>query len=315
MSRKLKIALLCSNKMALPAIKVLYEQGMLCGVATPDSDPEVVQLTTIMVGAFNIPYTKITATNKWMQLMNWLQVLQPDVVFVMTFPWKIPVHLLLMPQLGFINFHYGLLPEMRGADPVFEAIRQQHGNAGVTVHIMDAEFDTGPILMKETVRINPEFTYGLLCGQLAMKGAEMCHSLVSQLRRNGLAQSVVQDDTHAKYWPRISKQELYINWTEMDRGRILALVKACNPIARGVPVKLNSWEFGIYDATEINLPEDLPSFAPGTILALDPQNGLMVCCKNGKAIKIEVISTAEGVFPGYKLMNWGVKAGMLFSSS
>jgi hypothetical protein len=51
------------------------------------------------------------------------------------------------PKRGWLNAHPGLLPEYRGADPVLWALRHG-GPQGATIHLMDAEIDTGPILLR-----------------------------------------------------------------------------------------------------------------------------------------------------------------------
>ena len=99
----------------------------------------------------------------------------------------------------------------------------------------------------------------------------------------------------------------------MKQAEIIALIRSCNPIARGVPVLLNGWEFGVYDATAIDLQGDTSTIMPGTIIAIDPQNGLIVCAADGKGVRLDIIITGEGVFPGSKLAMWGISPGVIFS--
>src|SRR4051812_16406253 len=149
MSGNINIAVLCNNKMAMPAVQKIAQAGMLCSIATADNDAEVISLFNDMAKTFGLPYYKISRKNNAEQIAQWLRDIQPGAVFVMTFPWRIPMEIFSVPPMGFINFHYGLLPEMRGADPVFESIRQRKQNAGLSIHVMDEGFDTGPLLMKE----------------------------------------------------------------------------------------------------------------------------------------------------------------------
>lgn len=313
MSNGLKAALLCNNKMAMPAMLSLKDKGVLCSMATADNNVDVILAFDSLAAQHNVPYVKINSTDKWQQLEQWLDESNPDIVLVMTFPWRIPQRLLEKPKFGFINFHYGLLPEMRGADPVFETVLQRLPEAGVTVHTMDSQLDAGAILMRESINVFPEYTYGILCSQLARVGNDMCIKLIGQLEAGNMPAAQQQDESKARYWPKRNKDELIIDWQNMSATEIRNIVNACNPIARGVPVRLNGWEFGLYDTSDVALQGELTGVAPGTIIALDPQNGLIVACKEGKAIKIDVIHTAEGVFGGYKLMMWGIGVGMQFS--
>lgn len=52
-----------------------------------------------------------------------------------------------LPKRGWLNVHPGLLPEYRGADPVCWALRNGDP-VGATVHLMEEEIDTGPILLR-----------------------------------------------------------------------------------------------------------------------------------------------------------------------
>jgi methionyl-tRNA formyltransferase len=299
--------------MALPAMQYLIQQSVLCSVATTDKDAEVVSDFSYIANNHNISYTSVTHADHAGQLRSWLMEHMPDVVFVMTYAWRIPVDLLAVPRYGFLNFHFGLLPEMRGADPVFESIRQQQTKAGLTVHLMDAGFDTGPLVVREEIPLPLEFTYGMLCSQMARLAENTCRQLVQSMLNGYVPAGVVQEESKARYWPKVSKEEIRVNWMEMNAATVAALIRSCNPIARGVPVRLNGWELGVYDVSEVALDINVSKVPPGTILALDAQNGLVVLCKDGKAVKIEVIITGEGIFPGHKLALWGVNAGMCFS--
>jgi folate-dependent phosphoribosylglycinamide formyltransferase PurN len=55
--------------------------------------------------------------------------------------------LLEIPRLGVLNVHLGLLPEIRCmSSPEWSLLK--HVPVGVTIHYMDAEIDTGPILQR-----------------------------------------------------------------------------------------------------------------------------------------------------------------------
>jgi methionyl-tRNA formyltransferase len=314
MNNKLNIALLCNNKMAIPALQSMIAADVLCTVATAENDKEVVQLFSDIAARHDLPFNVISKNNCVDELAEWIAETKPDMVFVMTFPWRIPVSVLSIPEFGFVNFHYGLLPAMRGADPIFESIRQRLPVAGTTVHVMNADFDAGPILLQDQIPLPPEYTYGMLSSQMAYLGDKMCKQLIQDIKENKELVPKPQDEGAAQYWPKISEEELWIRWDEMSCSEIMALVRSCNPILKGVPVIINGWKMGVSDVSEVNLQGDASAIVPGTILTVDMQNGLLVCCKDGKALKLEVVYTAEGVFPGYKLVFFGIAAGMVFGA-
>jgi len=312
MPENLKIAMLCNSKMAFPTLHSLHAAGVLCSLATADTDREVVNMARETARQFNVPYCCFTKEGLERQMLTWLDETKPEAVFVVTFPWKISETVLNTPEFGFINFHYGLLPEMRGADPIFESIRNRKPFAGVTVYSMDGGWDTGSIIYREQIPLMPDFTYGMLSSHLSQMGEQLCRRLVSALKNGAFPESVAQDETKAQYWPRVGEDAITLNWNEMDAETIFAIVRSCNPITKGAPVALKGWKIGICDVSDVNLQGDASAIAPGTILAIDAQNGLIVCCKGGKAVRIEVIYTAEGIFPGHKLSFFGFAPGMVF---
>ena len=70
----------------------------------------------------------------------------PEVAVAACFPWRLPQAARETPPLGILNVHPSLLPTGRGPEPVFWTLRRGEPVTGVTVHRMDAGFDTGPIV-------------------------------------------------------------------------------------------------------------------------------------------------------------------------
>jgi methionyl-tRNA formyltransferase len=80
-----------------------------------------------------------------------LRSVEPDLVVCMGFPWKIPADALAVPTHGWLNGHPSLLPLHRGPTPVAWAIRNGDDAYGISFHKMDAELDTGPILVQRRI--------------------------------------------------------------------------------------------------------------------------------------------------------------------
>lgn len=62
------------------------------------------------------------------------------------YPRKIPLELLSIPKFGFVNYHPAPLPKYKGPKESSFAIKNQEMEWGVTVHYMDEDYDTGPII-------------------------------------------------------------------------------------------------------------------------------------------------------------------------
>jgi methionyl-tRNA formyltransferase len=60
--------------------------------------------------------------------------------------WLLPREVLAIPDFGVVNSHPALLPRHRGPYPFAWTIREGDAELGLTLHLMDEEFDTGPVL-------------------------------------------------------------------------------------------------------------------------------------------------------------------------
>ena len=80
------------------------------------------------------------------ELESVLRAIDPDLIVVSCFPWRLPGQVRRLATCGAINLHPSLLPRFRGPDPLFWAFQTGTKDWGVTVHRMDDAFDAGPIL-------------------------------------------------------------------------------------------------------------------------------------------------------------------------
>jgi len=77
-------------------------------------------------------------------------------VYVVTDYGKIlPQALLDIPPRGILNVHPSLLPRLRGPSPIRSAILTNEKETGVTVMLIDAKMDHGPILSQKRMTIEP----------------------------------------------------------------------------------------------------------------------------------------------------------------
>jgi methionyl-tRNA formyltransferase len=124
------------------------------------------------VVANKLPGIDILVTSHVPRLAPMLRELKPDLIFVTGFPWRLPADLLALPRLGSINTHPAALPRYRGPNPIFWHMMNGEPEIGLTVHRMDTEFDTGPILAQATMPIDPDWyieDLGAHIGDLAAK--------------------------------------------------------------------------------------------------------------------------------------------------
>jgi methionyl-tRNA formyltransferase len=75
---------------------------------------------------------------------------EPEVGLCGGYPWLLPPEVLAIPRLGVVNTHPSPLPRHRGPFPLAWAVREGDEDFGLTVHLMDESYDTGPILAQGT---------------------------------------------------------------------------------------------------------------------------------------------------------------------
>ncbi|MFC2038212.1 methionyl-tRNA formyltransferase [Chloroflexota bacterium] len=140
-----------------------------------------------------------------------LKNLKPDVIVVAAFGQILPQAVLDIPRYGCINIHPSLLPEYRGASPVPAAILGGDDFTGVSIMLLDAGMDTGPVLTRAVMQISSHDTTGLLTAKLSVISAGMLLEVLPAWIR-GEIKPRPQDSTRASYCRTIKKEEGEIDW-------------------------------------------------------------------------------------------------------
>ncbi|WP_276132229.1 methionyl-tRNA formyltransferase [Polluticoccus soli] len=306
----MKLLILCNDRMALPATNRLLQSGIVAGIGMAERESEVHTIVRMLCANYNVSFRQFSKTTFTDDLKEWVSTAAADAVLVKTFPWKIPANVLNVPKQGFINFHYAPLPAYRGPNPLFWMVKDGAKEAGVSVHRMTAEIDEGPILFRSTIPIHTGVTFGMLCSQLGFNGMELTDKVLQALSAGNIAEQK-QDVTGTNWYKRPSPADLQIKWSAMDAYAIHRLVNACNPWNKGAAALLNGWMLGLTYVTPGHLKLE-NEITPGTILAIDEQNGLRIACAGRTEIRVDVIYTEEGFMPGFALANFGVRPGTSF---
>ncbi|MGB4102034.1 MAG: methionyl-tRNA formyltransferase [Alphaproteobacteria bacterium] len=139
--------------------------------------------------------------------------LRLDCAVVAAYGLLLPLPILRAPRLGCINIHASLLPRWRGAAPIHRAILAGDKLTGITIMLMDAGLDTGPMLSQQSVTIAPGATAGDLHDVLADMGADL---IVETLRRYAAREIAAQQQpaNGITYADKLKKSEGAIDWTQ-----------------------------------------------------------------------------------------------------
>lgn len=305
------IAVLCNNPVAFPALQALQRQGVAVAVGADAANKELcAQLQPFCSSAgFRLRFFDKETFEP--QLNQWLDEVTPDAVLMMTCPFRIPASALAKPRQGFLNFHYGLLPQYRGANPVFEQIRRREPVGGITVHRVDEQIDTGGIVLQQKIPLHPEETFGLHMDRLALLGAEVLSALLPLLASANPLPATPQHNDEAHYYKKPVSEDVTIRWATMPAADIVALANACNPWNFGAGTSLSGNTIGINTAAIVN-GQPSPAQAAGTILTIDSQAGLTISTCDNKIIRLDILYINGNFIPGYRLALFGVLPGMAF---
>ncbi len=156
-----------------------------------------------------------------------LAALNADLAVVAAYGQILTEQLLTTPRLGMINVHASLLPKYRGAAPVHRSIIDGDAETGVTIMRVVKALDAGPMIAVERVPIALDQTSDEVERDLARLGAALLLRAVGDIA-GGRSQETPQDDSHATYAPRLTKDDGRVDWS-WPAARIHNLIRGLHP--------------------------------------------------------------------------------------
>jgi methionyl-tRNA formyltransferase len=150
----MKIVLLANNIVGKKIASFLIkkkEKIVLLGI----HEKEKQKYTKDIIDIVNLPKSNIYTAKKLLDetVVNKIYSLKPDLIICAFWGYILKEKLIKIPSFGCINLHPGYLPYNRGLNPnVWPFIDQTP--AGVTIHYIDENIDTGDIICRKKVKIN-----------------------------------------------------------------------------------------------------------------------------------------------------------------
>lgn len=145
------------------------------------------------------------------QLASLVRGLEPDLIVVTGFPRLIPSETLAIPRLGAINAHPASLPRYRGPDPIFWQFYHGEPELGFTIHRMENEFDTGPVLAQGSTPIGPNDTPDDVFPHLFQIAAPLLTAALEKVIAGD--PGAPQDPARASYAPLPTVADRTLDWT------------------------------------------------------------------------------------------------------
>ncbi len=244
----LRIAFMGSGQFAIPILKSIIDNkdfDLILTVTKPYSKQfssnnsyqnELKELSILNNAEVTQP-KKINDT-----ILSQIKKIEPDVIVVASYGEILSQEFLDVPKYGSLNIHASLLPELRGASPIQNALIEGKEKTGVTLMKMDSGLDTGDIISQAELDVEPQDTTESLLEKLSILGANL---LTRDLQKwiSGEIIQQPQDPEKATLCQLINRDDGHIIWLRTSQ-EIYNYYRA-----------LSKWPgiFGFWKKTEIDL--------------------------------------------------------------
>ena len=213
-----------------------------------------------------------------------LASLGADLSVVVAFGQILPPEVLNQPPLGCWNGHGSLLPRWRGAAPIQWSLIEGDSHTGVGIMAMEAGLDTGPVLLERPLTIGLLDNAHQLGDRLASLTAELLAEATVMIEAAGpgaeaqrLARLAVkpQASTGVTYARLLNKDDLQLDWSQPALAlhrRVMGLYPGACSSWRGKRLKLLATEPLIQRLSAELSPEVRPLLEPWGTTPSDPSN-------------------------------------------
>lgn len=150
---------------------------------------------------------------------------EPDLGVIVAYGGLVREPLLSLPEHGWINLHFSLLPRWRGAAPVQHALIAGDDTLGASVFQLVPELDAGPVFAEEPLS-TAERTAGEALAALAESGAALLARVVDDIAA-GRARALAQEGTPT-FAPKLTLADGAIDWTATAPA-VLARIRGVTP--------------------------------------------------------------------------------------
>lgn len=290
--RDLKIVFMGTPEFAQTNLKALIDGGfnvtaVLCQPDKPVGRKHILTAPPVKVTALeNGIEVYQPDTLRSDEALEKISGFDPDLIVTAAYGKILPKAVLDLPKYGCINCHGSLLPARRGSAPVQRAILEGDKVTGITFMKMDVGMDTGDIIDKIEVAIDPNEHTESLMNRLALASAEKLPSVIDSWIA-GKLDTTKQDDSLATACPPIRPEEGEFTW-DQDAADIHNRVRALSAWP-GAFVMKGENKLKVLDsevAEDMTLiPDEFKDSEPGTVVKAKGENLIVKCGKGFLKIK------------------------------
>ncbi len=184
-------------------------------------------------------------------------------------------------RYGGIGVHPSLLPRHRGPNPYFWSIDSGDEQAGVTLHTLEPEYDTGAILLQRAIPVAGRNSWQL-ARALDRPSLALLREGVGRFARSHPPKPTAQDESAATWAPEPTGRELSVDWN-WSTERVLRRIRALSPVP-GLAVEVSEVPFF---ATRARAASDfVTALEPGEAAVVGTPGTLVIRTADG-AIAVE----------------------------
>ena len=206
----MKIVFLGTPDFAIPALRALFRSHheIAAVITQPDKPgnrrtmtPPAVKTEAIALG---LPVYQFASLRK--EGVDTIRRLAPDLMVTAAFGQIISQEILDIPKYGTFNIHGSLLPKYRGASPIQQCLLEGDTVTGVTIMRTALAVDSGDIILKKEITIDPQDTAGTLFDKISELGAVAITEAVDALEK-GTITFTPQEHEKATFCKMINKAD------------------------------------------------------------------------------------------------------------
>lgn len=215
----MRIVFAGTPEIAVPAFRALHEAGHDIVLALTREDAkvgrkQVLTPSPISDAATSLGVPVLKSNRMDATVEHQLLECRPELGVVVAFGALLPQRILDIPEHGWLNIHFSLLPKWRGAAPVQHALMSGDAQTGVSIFQLDAGLDTGPVYARSGIDLPEGVSAGELLAQLAELSVPLLLNLLPKIAEKS-AEPVAQVG-EASYAPKLSTSDAHIDLRRSD---------------------------------------------------------------------------------------------------
>jgi len=201
-----------SPEVAVPYLRALHGSGFTVAAVISREDSPVGRKRLVMPTAVAREAEQLDLTTIKANSLRDIDIPDVDLGIVVAYGGMIPDRLLSRPNHGWINVHFSVLPEYRGAAPLQRALWDGRESTGISIFGLVAELDAGPVFVSRGIPFEAEETASDALTRIANDTTADLVAVARQIHAGTL--SPQPQVGRASFAPRFVREDGRINWSE-----------------------------------------------------------------------------------------------------